>query len=388
MELNIFELKEVEENVLLDLVYETLSKFPILKNIYSDGFLENLVKKRLHFDNYLLWLLTSKEPYTIITWEEISKWLNLLKDSDAIFHFGEKLRSTKQEVFQSYLTELEFAGYYKEQGYEIELEPEVASTGKNPEFKIESNGFRVFFEAKNIFWEEILAMNEIETQIQGTLGKIEQPYAFSIHYTSKFRIRDVQPLRDFMISKLKSINEDQAFPVRFLFPDEKEVLAKIVVFGRPKRLPYGYLGASGRLDAFEIPGAKEIRRKISKKVGQLPKEEANVLIIAPGQIFVDVDDIDYALYGDEKILIHKDDWSTEVIRVRNGTFSPNMNTRLSAVIFFKKKLNSMSQNSICNKLVFHNPFAKKKLSKTFFEDNNVRQFIPIEDEKSIRMVWT
>ena len=48
--------------------------------------------------------------------------MNLLKDSDSIAHFKDKLRYTNERFFHCYQTELELAGYYKEMGYEVELD--------------------------------------------------------------------------------------------------------------------------------------------------------------------------------------------------------------------------------------------------------------------------
>ena len=117
MKLNIFDLKKIDGNFLLGLIHQTVEEFPILKQIYTEEFLQEIVKDRYHFNNYLLWLLSSKEPYTKATWNEISKSLLLLVDSNGLVHFKHKLRSNPQLFFQSYQIELDYAAYYKGLGY-------------------------------------------------------------------------------------------------------------------------------------------------------------------------------------------------------------------------------------------------------------------------------
>lgn len=385
--MNIFELKQIDEATLLELVRETCNIFPNLKLVYDDDFLKNLVTRRFCFDNYLLWLLDSREQFAIVTLTEVSKFIELLKDADFGIHFNNKLRSTSELVFNSYLTELEFAAYYKERGFGVLLEPKISDSGKNPEFKITSDNFKSYFEAKSIFWKEMMTMSRIETTIQDALGRTKEKYVFFIYYTPKFKSGDTPHLKRFVMEKLKEIPKNQKLPIKLLFQNETDLLAKIEVMSRPKKLPYGYLGGFMRTEAFFIPGGREIRRKISQKIPQLPKDEAGVVVIAPGQIFVHEEDVLNALYGDENALINLVDNSAKLIRVHNGTFSPRINTRLSAVIFFKKKWDEGNKRFTREKVVFHNPFANKKLTEDFFKDVNVRQFVPISDGKSISMVW-
>lgn len=385
--LNIFELKETDEKTLSKLGRETLEEFTVLKNIYDNNFLNELIAKRFHYDNFLLWLLSSKEPYAKNVLADISKQLVLLKDSDSVKHFKNKLRSTSEPILKSYLTELEMAAYYKERGYDVELEPATDETGKKSEFKIASGDFKVYFEAKNIFWEEIAQMNKIETQIHGALWKTKEKYVFSIYYTPKFKIGDIPFLKRFVIQKLRAIRNGQKLPAKLFFINETDLRAEINVLSKPNIRPYGYLGTLMRSEAFSIPGGKEIRRKISQKVAQLPKNEACVIVIERAQMFIHEEDVLDALYGDENVVINLRDNSSRLVRKHNGTFSPRFNRRLSAVVFFEKKWNEQYQNFTRLRVVFHNPFARKKLSTEFFDDVNVRQFVPVEEEHSVRMMW-
>jgi hypothetical protein len=383
MKLNIFDLKKIDGKFLLGLIHQTVEEFPILKQIYTEEFLQEIVKDRYHFNNYLLWLLSSKEPYTKATWNEISKSLLLLVDSNGLVHFKHKLRSNPQLFFQSYQTELDYAAYYKGKGYLVELEPTISS-GKNPEFKIESDGFRTYFEVKNIFWDEMQEMTALETQIQGALGKITEPYSFSIFYDPKLSINNISDLRRFVISSVRSFGKGERFPKQLFFMSNGRTLAKVVIYGKTNKLNYGYLAGLQRRQAFEVPSPEIIRKKIGKKATQLPENEANVIVIELGFFGIDEDIIIDTLYGDELHYIDGDLMKSG--RRKNGLFQPQQSTRISAVILSHKKFDDDS-SFLRSKAVFHNPFANKGLNSSFFEDDQVKQLLPVTDETSIKMVW-
>jgi len=390
MKLNIFDLKSADEETLFELVWQTIKTFPILKEIYDEAFIQSLIKNRFYFNNYLLWLLSSKEPYTVSSWTEITRCLWILHECDVVTHFKDKLRSTDEHIFKSYQTELDYASYYKERGFNVELEPSLPNSGKNPEFVIASDELKVYFEAKNIFWEEMMKERALTTQIQGTLGKIDELYVFSIFFSPELSIGDIGSLRKLFFDSLKQLGANQPFPVKIHYRPAGKVLAEIVVHGRPNKLSYGYLGGIQRSEAFALPNSEWIRRKISKKVPQLPETEADVIVIEPGDFGISKDSMVDALYGDEEVVFTKNsstnDFSAKAHRKRNGFYQPNKNTRISAIIFSDKKFRENAA-VIRWKSVFHNPFAKKPLDRSLFDDKNVEQFMPIENGDSVKMTW-
>ena len=386
---SIYDLKEEDDEELLSKIEVTLSDFPILKALYDEDFCLNLVKKRFYYNNYLLWLLVSRNPFATLTWESISRCLNLLKDADAISHFREKLRHQCKSVFQSYLTELEMAGYYKERGCEIELEPQISGSKKNPDFKAEQNDFRVYFEVKNLFMDELIQMDDLDVQIHGRFGKIEEHFILGISYKpSVLKIEHLKSLQTFVKKKLAELNKarELSFPVSLFFPDKKNLLAEVKVWGRPNKLKHGYLASLGLGTAIGLPqGGKNIRRKISRKMSQLPKGEANVIVVELGHLFYDEIDVLDALFGDEKLRVNRIDFSTHVERGRDKIFDVKKNTRLSAVIYYKRKF--QNENFLFRRTVFHNPYATKPIHPDFFADKDVKQLVPIEEKDTYRMEW-
>jgi hypothetical protein len=301
-------------------------------------------------------------------------------------HFRDKLKCTEEYAFRSYQTELDYAAHYKERGYSVELEPQLAGSEKNPEFVIESEGLRIYFEAKNIFWEEMMKEQALTTQIQGVLGKVKQPYVFSVFFSPQMSIRDVALLKKLFVKTVGEISPKQDFPFSIKCQTNGIILAEIRVYGKPNKLPYGYLGGLQRSGAFEFPKPEIIRRKLSKKVSQLPENQANVIVVEPGVIGLDRDTMVEVLYGDELVLFQKD-LTAKTVRKRNGFYQPNQNTRISATVFSKKKFKEESPSFVRWESVFHNPFAKRALDRRIFDDKNVEQFVPVETKDAIKMEW-
>jgi len=385
---SIFDLKEMSDEELFSSVEHTLKTYPLLKEIYDHEFVTDLVKKKFFSENYLLWLLGSKNDYAMLTWNSIVKNLELLKECYGVLHFKEKLRSKRKAIFEGYMTELEFAGHYKERGYQIELEPRILKTHRGPDFRIEENGLQIFFEIGNLFVEEVLKMGVLENQIQECLAKIDAPFIIGINYDPvRFRARHLKILKGFINNKLHQLDEYEKipFPLSFFFPNEKETLAEVVVWGQPKKTKYGYLGSISTKDAFQIPDGKRIRRKISKKISQLPRGHANILVIEFGHLFYNQTDIEDALFGEQVFRVHTKDVSGEWVRTGDKIFDFHKNTRLSALIYFRRKFQG-DQFSRTTR-VYHNPFASKPINKEFFSEPETKQLVPIKEENVYRMEW-
>lgn len=383
--MRIDEMKEKDDDELLARIKATLSSFPILKEIYDEEFCLNLIRKKENNDNYLLWLLVSGTDYSKITWETISKFLMLLVDADSIPHFRDKLGHRKETIFHSFQTELELAGYYKERGYDVELEPKIPDTDQNPDFKIEKDKTRVFFEVGNLFIQELIEMENVDSQIHDRFNKIEEPFRFGFAYNPfVLKTEHLKPLQVFLKKKFAELEKSKelSFPLSFHFPDEKDSLVEVKVFGREEK--NGRF--SGIVSTFGLPrGSNNFRMKISKKISQLPKGEKNVIVVELGHPYYDEEDCLDALFGDKIIVVNMKDGSTQDTRGKEKLFRAEKNTRLSAVINYKKIFRY--SNFHVWKTVIHNPYAFNPINPDFFEDDNVTQFVPIKTEKGVHMEW-
>lgn len=119
----------------------------------------------------------------------------------------------------------------------------------------------------------------------------------------------------------------------------------------------------------------DLRRKISSGVSQLHPDHPGVLVIQPYGLTTGQYDIENALLGDLAVtLLDK----PKMVRWKNRIFGKNKNKRLSAVIYYKKRLQTLGYNR--EKIVYHNPYAKTKLSASTFGGEYVTQFIPTQRE--------
>lgn len=384
MRISSFDLREMNKNTLLSLAHDTLKSCPLLTEIYDKEFLENLAS-RPHCGNHLLWLLASKDMYTLLTWKDVCKYLNLLRDCGGITKFRDKLRSETKIPFENYLTELEFAGHYKELGYDVELEP-----AEGIDFKVEGKDFSVLFQVMHVYLDEVIKIDSIVIRMHERLEKIEEPFAFNIYYSSEIKDSDLKPLERFIKGKLKELKQrGLPLPVTLLYPNEKAPLAEIHVITDTRDIGYGFLGGYGPREVYSAPTSehsKNIRRKMSKKISKLPKGEANVIVIKTEGFLLTKSDVENALFGDPIILINKKDHSIRTARERNGLFNPNRNTRLSAVVCYEKTFRESA--FVYEKTVYHNPFTEIPLAKQFFAEPGVTQLVPVTKEDGIYMEST
>ena len=373
---SIRDLLKLDEEQLLNLINASLKEYPILKSIYSDQFVKELVRMQFNPNNYLLWLLASRSEFASKQLEEMANALESLKEINVITKFQGKLTHTNRMIFESYLSELEFASYYKQKGYQIEVEPYIEGTLKGPDLKVKAENTEIFFEIENIFIQELMNIDRVDSEISTRLAVVEDPFVYFIYrFDMEMTQRDVETLVVFVKRSLRELRDknDVRFPIILQFPDEKQRKAEIHIVGRPNKLKHGYLGGISWIHS-GFPSSSNIRRKISKKISQLPNKAANVLVIQLGHLFYDEEDILDALFGDLKLRINLKDNSSKPIRGKERIFTPTKNTRLSAVIYYEKKFQNHNFNY--RKVVFHNPYAKIPIGAKFFQDYNVKQFVP------------
>ncbi|MBW1932305.1 MAG: hypothetical protein JRI56_04645 [Deltaproteobacteria bacterium] len=387
MNFSLFELSEVPEDKLSELVKSSLDEFAILKSIYNDDFIEDLLKDN-HEKNYLLWLLSSKNPYTYETLKEISENLEILLENDSITHFKDKLQSKTINIFENYQLELYFASHYKKKGLNIELEPAINQKGKNPDFKVQYQNDIIFFETKNLYFENMISLDKFDFQLYSDLRKHYMKLVYSVYRDPNFDLSEYYRFRKFVQEKLSENKDASDFPKRYDFLNkEGKKCAKLIIEGKPNTKDYGYLSAIVDLHASEWKDRTKIINSIKEKLSQLVKNESNVIIIKSSQILTDYESIQDALFGAEKYLINKK--TGNIIgstRYGDRVFSPSKNSRISAILFYKKKYSNEKFEH--NLWIFHNPYAKKPIPVEFFRDNNVLQFTIVRCDKThIYLDW-
>ena len=111
-----------------------------------------------------------------------------------------------------------------------------------------------------------------------------------------------------------------------------------------------------------------------------------MIIAQSGTISLTQADIEYGIFGDPIVLLDRNSESATMTFGEDRIFKPRMNTRLSAVYYYRRI--SEKSKFRYKRAVYHNPYAEIPLSQELFRDENVKQLIPVgTTDKYIRMEW-
>lgn len=372
---DIYEIKKTNENRLLSAAKRRVEKFHTLKKIYDDDFLITLVRHKSHYDNILLFWLVNDNPIdSLIT----AKFLQDIENDVKLFKFDNnfsvlkrKLRQWKTIPFESTITELEFAAEYFRKGFKIEFEP-LLPNDKRGDFCINKDCLKIYFEVKMIFSKASIQEDAITTDLSDRCDGIEHPFIISINLEEGFRLNQSAAFSKYLQKKLKEIEATSIdLPFSLVYPEIGNPTIKIDLI---KRVPRG---KRGYIMGFTYGGGiksswTDVRRKIVSGVSQLHPDYPGVIIVRPYGLHTGEYDIQNALYGDLSIRFNR--VGSQAFRTGDRIFGANKNKRLSAVVYYKKRLQNSGYTK--EKVVYHNPFAVHKIARDIFEGENVTQFPP------------
>jgi len=369
---DIYEIARADKEELLAIAKQRIENFSILKRIYDDAFLFRLVQRKSDPDNVLLfWLVNDNsidEPIAIRLFQEVEENLELLQPENSIQKFKTKLRQWNTDHFESAIAELEFAAEYKRRGYRIELEPSLPK-GKKADFCASKDSVKIYFEVTCIFWKRSLEENAIWNGLFVRLGRMDEPFVIGINLRKSFRREQTAKVARHIRKKLRQFERTSASPpFSFVYPESGEPIIEIDVIDR---LPKGEKGfISGGVFGGGIKrNWNDLRSKISSKISQLYPDYPGVLVVQPHGLEIGQYDVENALLGDLAVNIYGE---PKAFRWKDRIFAKTKNKRLSAVIYYQKRL--QASGYIKKKIVYHNPRAKTKLSPDVFEGENVTQF--------------
>jgi len=363
-----------EDTLLIQAAKQRICFGSILREVYDDTFLKELVQNKRDADNLLLfWLVNDNDidsPTANKIFEEIERNLVLFRSSTNFNILKSKLRQWNSIPFESTITELEFAAEYHERGYRIELEPALPNKRKG-DFSAEKEEQKIYFEVKVVHKEASAKNQAAINELSSRCAKIDHPFLIgNIDVQETFQTNQSIAVAKFIEKKLKQLEaSSDKLPTSFDYPDSDNPMITIDV---NERLPNG---EKGLVIGFTYGGGTtlkwtDIRKKIEGGVNQLHPNWPGVIIIQPQGLDYLKYDIENALFGDLSVFVKK------AIPFRKGdrVFGKKKNTRLSAVIYYSKRLQDFGYSK--KKTIYHNPFATKKLPRSIFEGENVTQFNP------------
>lgn len=369
---NMFEIAKAEETVLLMAAKQRICSWPILKEVYDDHFLAELVQNKRDSDNLLLfWLANDNDidsPIANRIFEEIEKNLKPFFSSSNFDILKSKLRQWHSIPFESTITELEFAAEYIGRGYHIELEPTLPNNRKG-DFSATKETQRIYFEVKMVRKETSTKNEAAIDELSNHCEKIDHPFFIgNIDVHETFQRNQSIAAAKFIGRKLKEMEAASCIlPLSFDYPDSNNPIITVDV---RERLPDGEKGFVG---GFTYGGGittkwTDLRKKIEAGVNQLHPDFPGVIIIRPQGLDYLQYDIENALFGDRSVNLAKKATS---FRTGDRIFGKNKNSRLSAVILYDKRLQASGYRK--EKIVYHNPYAATKLTTDIFEGEDVTQ---------------
>jgi hypothetical protein len=367
------EISKASDQELMVNARKRLSKYQILKEIYDDNFLRQLIDNKGDRDNILLfWLVTDNEfdlPAATRVFDEIEGMLSLFKSSSNFVLLSHKLRQWHSIPFESTVTELEFATEYLNRGYQIELEPPLPN-GRKADFCACRGDEKIFFEVK-VAYKEISALNDTTiNELTERCDKVDHPFLITLNVEENFLRSQVIPAAQFIGKKLRELKVTSCdLPLSFEYPDSNNPILSVDVIKRFPEPEKGFV--SGCTFGGGITSKwNDLRSKIEQGIKQLHPDFPGVLILARHHLDYTDYDVKNALYGDLSVnFLTK---PAQAFRTGDRIFGKQKNTRLSAVIHYEKILQNYGYAR--KKTVYHNPYTKRKLPKEVFEGENVTQF--------------
>lgn len=280
-----------------------------------------------------------------------------------------KLRQWHSIPFESTITELEFATEYFHRGYEIELEP-LLPNSRRADFCAVNEDQKIYFEVK-VAYKEISAKNDaMINELTERCDKVDQPFRICLNVEENFDRSQVISASQYIGKRLRELKATSCIlPLSFYYPDSDNPTITVDVTKRFSDGEKGYVGGS-TFGGGITSSWKDIRSKIEQGVKQLHPGFPGVLIIARHHLDYTDYDIRNALYGDLSVNFATN--PVQEFRTGDRIFGKRKNTRLSAVILYDKRLQNFGYTR--KKVIYHNPFALRKLPKEVFEGENVTQF--------------
>jgi len=373
--LDAFNIPKADDDELYRIAKQRICNYPLVQIIFTDGFIRNKAIKNKHdLDNMLLYWLVGDNPFIPNAFQELEENLELLQTEGSIRVFRKKLRQWKTIPFESTITEIELAAEYKRRGYAIEFEP-ILPNGRKAEFIASKDSLKIFFEIKRRFPKRFMEENAITNEFLYRFHNMEEPFVIRIELEKSFHRKHTDNAIKYIKNILRRL-ETTSFnaPYRFYYKENGVILAIINI---DMILPKG---DKGGISGFNLGGDIKkdwsiLRNWIASAINQLHPNHPGVLVIQPYGLRPSKYDIENALLGDLR---------ANGFRMGDSILAQRQIERLSAVIYIKKVLQEWGW--VIEKFVYHNAYAKRKLSIDVFKGDNVIQFIPKKIDNA-RIEW-
>lgn len=267
---------------------------------------------------------------------------------------------TKSQVKSSYFVTA-VACYLVDKGVDnLILEPQIASTGKNPDILINLKGEEVYLECKTIDTKQFDYLEEHNNMLEILHKYLDVPHQIDIRYKESISDIELHSLGKELQERLQQVKRDG----KIINNDNFEVGVQVRNEYMPQRIMFSIFGIMEDLvdncryplhsygidrHTISIGGprvdfSKILRAKLSRSRKQYPDNKPYILVI------------------DGNIILGSRDANNRALA---SAFQPQVNTRFSAAILADYHPTFDSLKLVYDFKVIPNPFAKFPISKEF-----------------------
>ena len=163
---------------------------PLLKRVYDDAALSDIIRQRQPNKNALLfWLvLPADDERSVTFWSSVTDDLTVLEPFGAIEKCREKMLQKEREHLESWRTEVWIAAWLVRNGIRVELEPAVVI--KRPELVTETTP-QTWWEIKSpLDPKPVTDDGAVRADIQRRIRQIPEPFVLFVR-SADLRLQDV-----------------------------------------------------------------------------------------------------------------------------------------------------------------------------------------------------
>ena len=349
----------------IEVIRKNIDTFPNIKDIFSEDFINNLLKIEERLKKHsLFWILLDLQKTS-----KLSNNLGILRLKFSSFSslLNRLLDDIDKDNFYSVLTEIEILSYFydKFSSENLEYEPSIEGKTGKPDLKLNLNGEEYYMEIFNLRDDSIQReINEIQDSIKKEIDKINQP--FSILFSTEISFKK-ENMGDFVsfVSSLLDKKEQIKHGDKFDFFKDNSKLADIKFFNSNNNQGQVY----SMLHPLRILNDSiRIKNKMLDKIDkQLPEDKKSIIIMDNSYAFYADYDVFDAIYGRYCVFVDPNTREIKDARQPNGLIHHPKGKSISAIVSYS--------GDYSNRKIFLNPFATNKLS-----EQELSLFIPLEKE--------
>lgn len=324
--------------------------------------------------SYFEFLNSSAGEQASVSRQEIDKWFSRFPEPQKT-NLLSRLKARDDDSHNSAFFELLLHEFFHTVGLMVlEVEPEIASTGKTPDFLLRgSNGDEFYVEATNITGiskAEKSALKLVQTVIN-TLNELKSD---KFHLKLNYRgipgsVKGLKHLKSSAQAWLDSCTQVDFPPFEWVF-NGMEITLKAYIERSKPGVALGVIVPEGR----NVSPHLDLKRNIGKKSNKY-KDVDIPIVLALNVMELGADHIDVfsAIFGTEIVKLYINEKGEEeaiLDRIRDGVFVTDqpVNTRISGLLVFDG-VGCWNVGTNKNATFYQNPLAKSPISRELFRVN-------------------